>query len=253
MKKILLAAALMSAATAKAQMTLEHSYQPVSYFQVVNLEDEGEKYAMYDTTTKTLKLHNPDHSLWKTIQIPISAGFSFSNVYCLSTKFFNGDSKVELFYSEYNYTQSKYNGYVINEDGNILNTLPDVYYLIPAKVGNGWKVYCTSQLYKENVYSVPGSMPTPTGLKPAEMKTSDATIYPNPAGEKATLRYTLPSGTATGTLHVFDASGRVVRSYQVSNMYNDVLIHTGDLTPGVYTYKLTAEGAAPASARFVVE
>lgn len=254
MKNILFIAALLGGFVAKGQMTLEHIYHTVESFRVVTLEGEGEKYVMYDTVAKNIKLYNIDHSIWKTIPLSILSNGELWTIAVVSTKFFNTDSKVEAFIGvDTSITSLGFIGYIINEDGSILQTLPGIYNVHPVKVGSSWKAqaYDYNNMSDQPIYSVPGSLPG-TGLKVSELKTSGVNLYPNPIDQVATLRYTLPEGVQTGKLYVYDATGHEVRSYEVSNQFHDILLHRNDLAPGIYTYKLAADGTIPAVSKFVI-
>ncbi len=71
MKKTLLIALIAFVTTAKAQITLEATYDTASYYlYIVNLEIDGDKYIKLqqgDSGKRFIYLYNLNHSLWKTI------------------------------------------------------------------------------------------------------------------------------------------------------------------------------------------
>lgn len=68
----------------------------------------------------------------------------------------------------------------------------------------------------------------------------DLQIAPNPvaAAEGATIHYTCPPGTRTASLLVRDATGRLVRSIQLSPVATTLTLATNGLPAGVYTCQL---------------
>src|ERR1017187_9665452 len=83
MKKYLLIALIAFGINAKAQITLEHTYNNVGYFvlstiipsepafgthpfYLVHLEIDGDKYVSIDRTTQIINFYDLNHVLWKS-------------------------------------------------------------------------------------------------------------------------------------------------------------------------------------------
>src|SRR6185436_5117477 len=88
MKALLSFAALLTASTAAAQITLEHTYEnsgvysgsPQSQLYVWNFEASGTKYVDVDRVNKTITLYHLDHTFYKEISFasaPTTLGISY--------------------------------------------------------------------------------------------------------------------------------------------------------------------------------
>lgn len=71
--------------------------------------------------------------------------------------------------------------------------------------------------------------------------------YPNPAGQRATVRYGVPEGTDDGavTMRLYDVLGRQVRTVEASTEAGryEQPIDVSGLSSGVYVLRLQAGGA----------
>lgn len=107
---------------------LEHTYNyeaQLGSFKRILLENSGEKYYYVDQTKNQIRLHNPDHTLWKTISLPLALAewdVLYANFH-LSESTINLDDKVEVLYHVIRrFGVGAMRGYVgiINEDGAVL-------------------------------------------------------------------------------------------------------------------------------------
>lgn len=106
------------------ELHLEHTYvyrqrQRRGSFKRILLENSGEKYYYVDQTKNQIRLHNPDHTLWKTISLTPALEYN-SLIYDLhlSESTINSDDKVEVCYVYE--TAGICNIGIINEDGAVL-------------------------------------------------------------------------------------------------------------------------------------
>lgn len=250
----LLIAALLPLFTS-AQITIEKSYSGIGQVSVVNLEDYGHKYMITHAGAVKVELYNSDHSLWKTIHPYVPNGHTFIGVSYVSSKLFDLDAGLELIliYSKDGASPPNPTTQVINEDGTVIKTFATSFPSGVVKVDNDWKLIITVSTtpnYSE-VYSLPGQqvyIQKPGGGDDAELS-----MYPNPMHDAATLEYTLPSGTSSGLLQVYNAAGAMVRSYHVTNQFSSIIINRGDLPAGSYIYRLQAQGVQPVSRPFIIQ
>lgn len=237
---------------ASAQITLEKSYFNIGTVTVHNIEDYGYKYMVVEASKLKISLFNTDHSLWKTIHYNIPAGYKLSHAYTPTSKLFDLDSEVEVILTFGSDTGIKYTTHIVNENGSVLQFFDDASTVYPVKVGSDWKAIVhkyTNHSFSE-VYSLPGQQVFIT--TPGNGGDAELSMYPNPMHEAATLEYSLPSGTTSGQLQVYNASGSLVRSYNVTNQFSSIIIHRGDLPPGGYIYSLQASGTTPVSKSFII-
>ena len=158
----------------KSQISLEHTYNGYTY--VANLSNSGYKYYVLDTQNETLKLYNPDHSLWKSVNLSVPGGYQlFTSVYNVSENLFSLDDKVGFSYSYYTTTPSyQSETKVINENGTILLTIPGAAYAYAVELEDEAKLLAYITNYSTNVtttkvYDLPGNM-TINFYFPAEIR-----------------------------------------------------------------------------------
>lgn len=220
-----------------AQITLENTYNGSAY--ITDIEGHGIKYFDMDVLNNTCKLYNPDHSLWKSIPLDVPSDNYLSDVRYVSADLFSTDDLVELCYTFYNYdTLNQYYTYttnVINENGDILLTIPGASYVEVVSAGSGdfkylayvWDYSVTPSTLQTEVYDLPGE---PDYI--SEHKYYMGAPYPNPA--KETIHVPLSKEQQGGTVILMDASGRVLQKQRVENRAEKAALHIEGLTPGNY-------------------
>lgn len=94
------------------------------------------------------------------------------------------------------------------------------------------------------------ALSTPTE-RPAPL--AQLTLFPNPAQGTATVRFTLPPGTARAALTLHDALGRLVRTLPLAAAEAPAALNLRGVAAGVYTAALTgADGRVLARQRLIV-
>lgn len=251
--KQLLFALLLSPLAAGAQVTLEKSYATAYQTQVVYIENEGAKYFNVSDQHNKAYIYNADHSVWKTINLNLIGGVTHMHpTPALVSKYlFDSDAEIEFLVTYYvgatSYTD------LINEDGTLIKRFNNCVYADLLHVNNDWKLLATisgsSHVYTD-VYALPGQY---TGILPQDGKESpEASLYPNPVETSATLRYSLPNGTHTGSIKVYNSAGAMVRNYTVSSQHDNILIYKNELPAGVYTYSVSAPGYQAVADKFII-
>jgi hypothetical protein len=144
---------------ATAQPVQEHSYIDGSFGRLILLSGAGYKYMVCDNVNKQIRLYHTDHTLYKTMNVPQYTGYG-NVVYpnWVSDGLFNTDTLVE-YTMNYSGPQPKYE--VINENGQVINSVPGSNYGTVFKDGNGTfrlvlQSYFEQKIY---VYSLPGFYP----------------------------------------------------------------------------------------------
>lgn len=225
MKNMYLFMVLLLSKTVFGQITFEHEYTE-GLASRVKLEISGEKYAVLDPNNKKVNLYNPNHSLWKSINLPTLQGATLSNSFFVSETKINPDNSVEVVYSNYVSTGGAvvWESRVINENGSILLTVPDAISLVlselpslPSKlvatlVGgqNTGRVYSLPGLTLENTYaegSVSRQLMGISGEKYVQQDTNNqwVKIYNANHSLWKTINLGAPSGsTVIGISHVSD-------------------------------------------------
>lgn len=253
MKNIILLLAVLLALKSKAQVTYEKTYSRAKVFTVVNIEGDGHKYLILDSFSNNVQLYNPNHTPWKLINTTVPSGSVFYNVSCVSKKLMNTDDQIELSFSYYTDFPNfrLYTTKIYREDGSTILEAPEIAYLNPVRVNNDWKLIGYKPHSNEHVvFGVPGQY---LGIPKTGNNDASAMLYPNPMDAAATLKYKLPTGTRYGKISVYNMQGGLVRDYDITDHFSEILIQRGDLPAGVYNYKITAGGNVMAGERFAVK
>jgi hypothetical protein len=242
------------------QLNLEYVYNVSA--SITQLEDNGYKYYVMDVANNQCRLYNPDHSLWKTIQLAVPEGDYLYNIQYVSDKLFNTDSNVELSYTYYSYNDSAqyyvYETRVITESGNVLITIPGASYIEVKVSGPGtykylayvWDYSVIPYTVQTWVYSVPGRLLSVDG--PPGFTSTLQPPFPNPGTTEIHIPYNLPEGVTEGVLYVYNSNGQLIKSYEVDRNFAYINVGVGDLPKGMYIAKLHAGSTTNETYKFIV-
>jgi hypothetical protein len=77
---------------------------------------------------------------------------------------------------------------------------------------------------------------------------------PNPFAESTTITYSVPSSVQKAQIHFYDGTGKLINSVDITERGNGQLnVFANDLSSGVYTYSLVADGQVVSTKRMVKE
>ena len=62
--------------------------------------------------------------------------------------------------------------------------------------------------------------------------------FPNPFSESTTITYSIPTDAPNSNLLVYDVTGKLVRSYQLSGDNNALTVNASEFNNGIYYYAL---------------
>lgn len=244
-----------------AQPVFEHKYD--ESVNICYLESAGEVYYSMDVINKQCHIYRMDHSLYKSIPIPTPEGYYLSDVQFVTERLFNDDALVELVYSYTKYvptTTSYYYTYetrLVNENGNLIMSWPGAGYTnVIETPGHGKKFLVYEYNYSvipyrtyTHVYSLPEAG---TGTAHEWIQSAAPLPYPNPAERMIHIPFSLPAGTGSGTLEIFDMNGTLMMSHPVQESESRVLIPTTRLAPGTYLYYLQSGDFRSESRKIIV-
>ncbi|MEI6059245.1 MAG: T9SS type A sorting domain-containing protein [Bacteroidota bacterium] len=233
----------------QAQIALEYTFTGVSA-AYIKLPQAGYKFYVMDVANSQCRLYNNDHSLWKTINLSVPAGYYLYDIQFVSENLFNTDNSIELLYVSYNYNStSSYYSYdtrIANEAGTVLLSVPGGGYSAVYPALNGSKLFVWVYDYSVSpstvntmVYSIPGQVITDMPpLIPASDQASMRRAFPNPATASVTIPYNLPAGIAEADLKLYNSAGMMVKSFRVDHSFDSVMLSTADLPAGIYVYRI---------------
>jgi len=268
MKNIKILICILISLQLNSQITLENTY-PASSNNVqatlVKLTKSGYKYVFSDIANKTIKLYNTNHTIFKSMFIPVPGGYSIYQAPSLiSDSLFNTDANIEFavtfFQSVNSTTPTTYNtiANVVSENGTLLLTINQCKTLGAFNTGgNGYKLICyvdstnKLQLKEHRIYSLVGAIGSinngnglPTNTTQLDKQSSTlSNPYPNPSQNKTVIPYQLPLGTQA-QLIVTDISGKELKRYDIDSNFNTVELDNSDLPSGTYFYSISGTNEA---------
>ncbi|MCZ8198313.1 MAG: T9SS type A sorting domain-containing protein [Flavobacterium sp.] len=160
MKNLFTYLLLFSTSFFSGQINLEHTYND-GLIQRINLENSGEKYYMFKNSTNELLLYNSDHTLWKTIVLPIIGNNQLAptRIFHISESLINPDTNLEVIFGYYNNSSISYETKVISENQTVILTIPNCFWVFIDEIeGLDSKLItmnADSNNPNSNVYSFP--------------------------------------------------------------------------------------------------
>jgi len=271
MKKIgLLLIAFAIATTNFAQITTDVviSSDNIRNSELIELENSGAKYYIFDAENMFLRLYNIDHSIFKTVNIDVSSlGFDGFTIFkgglypfAISENLFNTDNKFEFIISIHaftdDYSNEKLKTVILNEDGNILyekenywfgNGLTNQYPDLIKNTNNGTKLILkrTSDIDNDSllILNLPGTVPCfncdqTNKIHNVNNKSTSLSNYPNPAKNYTIIEYEIPKGENEAEIQIFNMNGQLVKTYKVDKTFKNLRISTSDFENGTYIYNI---------------
>jgi hypothetical protein len=274
MKNILIIVLIVFGINAKAQITLEDTYDsasayysPANQLMMINFAISGEQYVNINREGKTIEIYNLNHSLVKSISF---AGFpqdvsNQAKFLYISENLFSTDSKIAFIYI-YGAVSGFYSTQIYNEDGTILFHADSAGPLVNVTViqqqypifntSNGTKMIISyASTGQAKIFSLPGTLTSDieeTNKKLMAMQSSVSNAYPNPNTGSAQIDYTLPQGVNEGEIVFYNLQGMEVKRFKVDRTFNTLLISTKDIAAGTYYYQLQTAGESSGGRKMVV-
>ncbi|MFH1120729.1 MAG: T9SS type A sorting domain-containing protein [Bacteroidota bacterium] len=261
MKKLLLSALLtVSFVFSIGQINSENTYSYSGTY--AKLSVSGNKFYLMDVLLSQTRIYNTNHTIWKTINLPVPSGNYLYDIKHLSEGLFTSDNSLCLAYVYYIYDETNayytFNARIIKENGTELLSIPGCQYIEIMDMGSdGVKLVAYCYDYSLNpytvqtrIYSLPGtlmpaenpSLPVKTGLP-----------FPNPAISHTTIPYRLPAGIQTGSVKVVDMQGRVVGQQIIKRNAGSITLPTDGYYPGLYNYSIESGNQRFETGRFIVK
>lgn len=99
MKTIIISFTIYIVISISALAQLSYEGKTDSRYKIFQLEDGSLKYTMYDKKQKHILIYNLDHTLWRTVEIPLPKWHFFEEIKHISQFTLNQDELVEVIYS----------------------------------------------------------------------------------------------------------------------------------------------------------
>lgn len=267
-KSALITVFILSSIIVNAQIVLENTYPSGGFVQnnltIVKLSSSGYKYSLVDTTNKQLTLYNLNHSVFKTITIPVQSLTSYFVLYISETLFDTDPSDIEYLVFP---GISAFNLRIFDETGATLFSLDSA----TLSGYNAWLGYNpifntdsgTKMMLIANdgnrVYSLPGTLQASStttdnyNLNKLN-KTSLSYPYPNPSNNFTTIDYKLPEGINHGEIVIYNIQGKEIKRYKVDKTFDHLRISAYELPAGNYYFNLrTSRGISEGKKMIVIK
>ena len=259
---MLTASLLMAGMAMMAQLSLETVY-PVST-NICTFEKAGDKYYAMDIDNKQCRIYNMDHSVYRTIDLPVTEGYYLFDIQQISQHIFNQDDLIEFayIYSKFNPTETSwyysYETRVINENGTEILKVPGAGHTLVLPTQDGGRKFL---VYIYDFYVIPATTQTQVYSLPASPLKSEAVYgsayrlrnpYPNPATGMINIPVQLPPGVNKGYLQIYDVSGQIIDLREINKSDQTILIPGGILLPGNYIYNISGNGQQSESKKITV-
>lgn len=232
------------------QATLEHSYTTNGWDFDDNYNSfktqNGFNYFTFNKTTNILQLFDSNHTLFKTVNIPVPSGYTLSQISTFSDVLFNTDNLIEFMVSCISSTSTINRSLkLVNENGTIIQDFGNRFSAFITKNGTQFKLITYynggTQIpnvdYIFDVYSLPG-----TTLNVVTNLINEESFFgfPNPTSNIISITNNLKSGE-NSLLEVFDINGKKVMEKVVTGENNEIHLDVSDFSNGVYICRLNGE------------
>jgi len=264
---------------AKAQITLEHTYDTAStenllvndqnQLMIIKFAVSGERYVRVNRVSKTICIYDLTHTLLKTISfasLPSNLNGFTGDVLYISENLFSTDSKIAFMYI---YTTlggsfALYHTVILEEDGTVLfsdtcvaaiRTSYEQQQLPIYNTSVGTKMILSYRNRQAKVFSLPGTLSM--SIQEANnvliaAKSSVSNPYPNPNNGSTQIDYAFPPGVNEGEIVFYDLQGMEVKRFKVDRTFSTLLISTTDLAAGTYYYQLQTSAQNSGGKKMVV-
>lgn len=276
MKKLLLLL-LMTNGICNAQMVLENSYPNSAQatgkkFLLMQIAPSDYKYFIFDPAISQFKLYNINHSLYSTVNVPVTHNYTSNNYnVCFVTKSLFDCDSTNLEYAIMNlgdgsptfpapyFAVYRTNGSLFQKVdscrfqnfgqgmvyGPVWNHIP----IINTQAGA--KLILSHVNGDVKVYGLCDALPTNI-VKNNNDPELNSLPYPNPSTFKITLPYKIPENEKNGFLIVYDLKGSIIKEFEVDNSFENIILSTNDFANGTYLYTLKTKTSEIKGSKFII-
>ncbi len=251
---------LLSATTCSAQFVLEHTYPnaatPVSDKQLfmVELEDLGQRYVLFNKTTKTITFFGMDHVQVQLIDlsaVPDVDGFGGDQILYITQYLFDLDPGIELMYIAAGGSGPSVITTIVDESGAVMQSFPDeaAYVIINApqtqfpiyNTPDGARMILSHQSNLEaRVYRLPGDLTTGMITEPLSYVAGAVKLFPNPTTGEVNITVDVTSAFGDQFIRFYSTAGGLLLEQRLTG--TTTILPTGRLAAGTYSYVVSRNG-----------
>jgi len=230
------------------QIILEQTYNHSG--SLAEIDDNEFKYFVMDVPLEQCRLYNTDHTIYKTISLPVPAEYYLYDLKYISRHIFNNDDNIELLYiysreSEVNgQSVSSYGLKVVSETGETLLNLADGAYAEIHTVDDKprlmtWQYiwYDAFYLIYTNVYTLGGKFTKSV----TDLNAENFLLFPNPVKENLNIEFPDGFRPESGMITISDVSGKEIIKHSYSSSPKRITLPARRLIPGTYIVSVTTK------------
>jgi hypothetical protein len=256
-----------------AQIVVEHVYDTVTYtgiggggvFLPYRISETEIKYIHVENSI--VNIYNLDHTLSKTISIPMLNVNDNEDVVYFSTHLFDTDSTTLEYMVQGIHSSGNWGTAIYREDNTELFFQPH-YMLRPnilvlgsslqfpnvINTPQGAKLLLIKGNGSVKVWALPGTYYelTPTGELPAEKVMEIGMPAPNPTSTKTIIPVYVPYDAINPQLVVATETGNEIKRYPLNPGQDQLIIDTGSLPAGMYLFTVKAENGSSRTRKVMV-
>jgi hypothetical protein len=244
------------------QITFEDNY--IYSGTYTHLKYSGDKFFLMDVTSNQCKIYNVNHSLWKTINLPVPANHTLYDIEYVSENLFTNDNSLSLAYVYYHYdaTNYYYTYYtkIIKENGTELLYIPGCMYLSTHLINQSdtkllayvYDFSVSPYTIQTRVYDLPGQL-TSFIEEPEGSEWFTATAVPNPSNGLVSISYSFPDEEEKGEIIIMDLRGSIIRTFMVTKSSGQVTVNTSGMPKGNYLFYVRADHYLSKTEKLIVQ
>ncbi len=246
-----------------AQIILEHTYDSVTYdfsgsldgvFYPCRISESEIKYVHIDDYTITL--YNLDHSVFKTMTVPLQILGDNEDVLFISTTLFDTDSTTVEYLVEGKDLSGTWGTHIFNENNTQVFTAPGYYLwqqiivlgkskLFPNVINTdqGSKLLLLNVNGGVRIWSLPGTYYSYSGTGDDDnlLEMDLGLPAPNPSATRIIIPINIPSEAINPQLIMISDSGTEVGRYILNPGQDSFTLDTAQFAPGMYLLTIIAE------------
>lgn len=258
----------LGASTCSAQFVLEHTYPNAALnftskqLFMVELEDLGQRYVLFDKAARTVTFMNLDHVQVQVIDLADVPDTDTGNdqILYITQYLFDLDPGIELMYIASGGSGPAVITSIVDESGAVIQSFPNEAAYVSVSVPQmQFPIYSTAdgtRLIMSNqadlaarVYRLPGDLPTGMGLQPVLAEAGSVKLFPNPTTGEVNI--TLDAAVTEGDqmIRFYGANGALLLEHRL--LGSTSTLPTGALIAGTYPYVVSRNGVPWAAGTLV--
>ena len=195
-------------------------------------------YYTLNWSTSEVVFYDSTHNIFKKVKVNIEPSYEMKELYFVTDKLFNSNSKIEfMIYSAPN-NQSTSNIKLYDDEGNLLFDFGHTIGIELFKTANNeFKLLTLHQneafkfIYK--VYSLSGTL----SVDQESLLNKSVVLFPNPTSETLNIKNLKINGKVT-ILEIFTIQGKKVFSKKIKQNQAEISVNISHLNNGMYIYKI---------------